>query len=122
SGLRRLPAKEVVDRVSYGREAVYAAQFCVDALVTEAVAHRGTRLDRVESNACRSEFVSHACECMGTLHIHQRCGGKIQHYQLRRHLLAADTAQDRIANIVDVKIDQNRFRPENHYVWNQFVV
>src|SRR6266481_8349453 len=67
------------------------------------------------------EFLSHAGENMGSLHVHERRGGKIEQHYLRQFRRGADTTQDRIANIVDVKVDEGRFRPENHYVWNQFV-
>src|SRR5512132_493420 len=91
-------------------------------VVPEPFAHGGTRFDGVKLNAFGGEFVSHAGERVRTLHVHTRCGGKIENYQLRRRRLATNTAQDHIANIVNVEVDQERFRPENHHVRNQFVV
>src|SRR5260370_21382723 len=68
------------------------------------------------------EFLSHAGEHMGTLHVHERRGGKIEHHELRQFRRGADTTQDRIANIVDVKVDEGRFRPENHYFGDELIV
>jgi hypothetical protein len=39
----------VIDYIGDGGEAVHAAQFLVDAFVTEPVAHRGTLFDRLET-------------------------------------------------------------------------
>src|SRR4029077_1945037 len=116
-----LPLK-VVDHVGDSCEAVYAAQFAVDAFMAEPIAHWGARFNCWESDMLCDEFVSHAGECMRTLHVHERRRGKIEHHELWQFRRSADTVQDRIANIVHVKVDEGRFGPENHYIRNQFVV
>src|SRR5439155_12709905 len=103
-------------------EAVYAAQFVVDAFMTEPVADRRTRFNSMELDTLGNEFLSHAGECMRTLHVHERRRGKIEHHELWQFRRSAGTVQDRIANIVHVKVDEGRFGPENHYVRDNFVV
>ena len=56
--------------------------------------------------------------CMSTKGAAER---STAYYQLWRCRLGTNTAQDRLGYIVYVKINEGRFRPENHYVWNQFV-
>ena len=56
--------------------------------------------------------------CMST----RGCGGKIEHDQFRRSRLGMNTVQDRVADIVDVEVDQSRFWPKDHDVRNQLVV
>src|SRR5258708_28864210 len=69
-----------------------------------------------------NDFASHTRKRVGTLHVNKRCGGEIEHYELRRCRLSANTAQDYVDDIVHVEIDETRFRTENHDVRNQFVV
>src|SRR5206468_199386 len=68
------------------------------------------------------EFLSHTRKRVGTLHVHERRGGKIEHHELRQSRRSADAVQDRIANIVHVKVDEGRFGPENHYFGDELVV
>src|SRR5215831_9421360 len=68
------------------------------------------------------EFASHTRKHVGTLHVNKRCGREIEHYELRRCRLGADTAQDGVADIVHVEIDETRFRPENHYSRDKLIV
>src|SRR5262249_39491281 len=81
-----------------------------------------TRLNRLESDMLRDELVSHTSKRVGTLHVNARCGGKIQHYELRRCQLCANTAQDYVNDIVHIEIDETRFRPENHYPSDELIV
>src|SRR5262249_49390914 len=81
-----------------------------------------TRFNGVKLNAHSTEFVSHCCKRMRALHVHHRRSREIDYYQLWRGRLDMNTAQDRVAYIVDVKVDEDRFWSEDHYVWNQFVV
>src|SRR4029077_16468517 len=116
-----LPLK-MVNHVGDSCEAVYAAQFAVDAFMAEPIAHRGTRFNRFELDARGDEFLSHAHKHVGTLHVNKRRGGEIEHNELRRRRLRVNTAQDGVADIVDVEIDEGRFRPENHYFGDELVV
>jgi hypothetical protein len=84
----------MVDHISHGREAVYAAQFAVDTFAAEPVAHRGTRFNSVELDSHRNKFVSHTGQRVRTLHVHARCGGKVEHDKFRQCRLGADTGQN----------------------------
>ena len=66
-------AEKVVDHIGHRCEAVYAAQFAVDALMAEPVAHGGARLDRLKPDAYGAEFVRRASKRVRTLHVHERC-------------------------------------------------
>src|SRR5712691_1837765 len=69
-----------------------------------------------------NEFVSHTRKHVGTLHVNKRCGGEIEYYELRRCRLGVNTAQDSVADIVHVEIDEGRFRPENRYFGDELIV
>jgi hypothetical protein len=69
-----------------------------------------------------NEFVSHTRKRLGTLHVNTRWSGEIEHYELRRCRLSANTAQDYVDHIVHVEIDETRFRPENHYSGDELIV
>src|SRR4029077_7000262 len=78
--------------------------------------------NRLESDMLSNEFVSHTRKRVGTLHVNKRCGGEIEHYELRRCRLGVNAAQDGVADIVHVEIDETRFRPENHYFGNKLII
>ena len=109
-------AEKVVDHIGHRRETVYAAQFAVDMFVAEPVAHGGARFNGVKLDALAVSSSAMLAKRVRTLHVHKRCRGKIEHYQFRRRRLDTNAAQDRIAYIVDVKVNEGRFRPENHHV------
>ena len=66
-------AQKVIDNIGHACETIYPAQFAVDALMAEPVAHGGARLDRLKPDAYGAEFVRRASKRVRTLHVHERC-------------------------------------------------
>ena len=89
--------------------------------MAEPIAHGRTRLDRLESDSFSREFDRDGGKRVGALQIYVWRRGKVENDQSRRYWLGIDFVQDDVANVVDVEINETRFRPKNQHVRNQLV-
>ena len=97
---------KIFDRVRDGSETVYSAQSVVDTFIAQTIANRGTRFDRLESDAVSSQFIRHAGKRVSALQVNARRSGKIEHNQLRWRRFSVHALQDRLADMVHVEVHE----------------
>ena len=76
----------------------------------QAVANRGARLHRLDADAALRQFVGEAAKGGRALQIDPRRRGKVEKHQFRRRGFRVDPREDRVADIVDIEIEQTRLR------------
>src|SRR5438874_1058984 len=96
----------MIDCIGYGREAIHAAQFSVHTFIAQTVPNRGTRFDRLESDAFGGEFVGHAGKSVSALQVHTGRSGKIEHNQLRWRRFSVHALQNRLADMVYIEVNE----------------
>ena len=96
----------MINGIGHGREAIHTAQFSVHTFIAQTVPNRGTRFDRLESDAFGGEFVGHAGKSVSALQVHTGRSGKIEHNLLRWRRFGVHSLQNRLADMVHVEVHE----------------
>ena len=97
---------KIFDRVCDTLEAIDATQFPIHTLVAESITNGRACFDRLEPDAPGGQFIGHAGKSVSALQVQARRSGEIEHNQLRWRSFSVHALQNRLANMVHVKVHE----------------